>query len=108
MIAFGYGISLDVDHLPFAVLDNDGSPASRSYADTFRGSIYFKEHAPLYSYDEVDRRLRNGELRFVMEIPPGFQNDLQRGRRPEVGAFIDAAVPFRAETTRGYIENATP
>ena len=29
MIVFGYGISLDVDHLPFAVLDFDGTPASR-------------------------------------------------------------------------------
>ena len=41
-----------------------------------------------------------------MEIPPGFQNDLQRGRQPEVNAFIDAAVPFRAETSRGYLEGA--
>jgi ribosome-dependent ATPase len=40
-----------------------------------------------------------------MEIPPGFQNDLQRGRQPEVNAFIDAAVPFRAETSRGYLES---
>ena len=31
MIVFGYGISLDVDHLPFAVLDSDGTPASRDY-----------------------------------------------------------------------------
>jgi ribosome-dependent ATPase len=104
MIVFGYGISLDVDHLPFAVLDNDGSPVSRAYADTFRGSFYFDEKAPLYGYDELDRRLRNGELRLAMEIPTGFQNDLQRGRRPEVNAFIDAAVPFRAETSRSYLE----
>ena len=105
MIVFGYGISLDVDHLPFAVLDNDGTLASRNYADTFRGSYYFTEKPPLYSYSEADRRLRNGELRFAMEIPTGFQNDLQRGRQPEVNAFIDAAVPFRAETSRGYLES---
>ncbi len=104
MIVFGYGISLDVDHLPFAVLDNDGTVASRAYADTFRGSYYFDEKSPLYSYSELDRRLRNGELRVAMEIPTGFQNDLQRGRQPEVNAFIDAAVPFRAETSRGYLE----
>jgi ribosome-dependent ATPase len=104
MIVFGYGISLDVDHLPFAVLDSDGTVASRAYADTFRGSYYFDEKSPLYSYNELDRRLRNGELRVAMEIPPGFQNDLQRGRQPEVNAFIDAAVPFRAETSRGYVE----
>ncbi len=105
MIVFGYGISLDVEHLSFAVLDFDGTPASRLYADSFRGSIYFDEMAPLSNYDQLDRRLRNGELRFALEIPTGFQKDLQRGRQPEVNAFLDAAVPFRAETARGYIES---
>ncbi|HEY2462651.1 MAG TPA: ribosome-associated ATPase/putative transporter RbbA [Steroidobacteraceae bacterium] len=104
MIVFGYGISLDVDHLPFAVLDSDGTAASRTYIDSFRGSYYFDEQSPLTSYDELDRRLRNGELRIAMEVPPGFEKDLQRGRRPEVNAFIDAAVPFRAETSRGYLD----
>jgi ribosome-dependent ATPase len=104
MTVFGYGISLDVDHLPFSVLDSDGTPASRLYADSYRGSYYFSEHAPLYNYDELDRRLRNGELRIALEIPPGFQNDLQRGRQPDVNAFLDAAVPFRAETARSYVE----
>ena len=104
MIVFGYGISLDVDHLPFAVLDSDGTPASRLYIDSFRGSYYFDEKTPIYGYEELDRRLRNGELRVAMEIPPGFERDLQRGRQPEVLGFIDAAVPFRAETSRGYLE----
>ncbi|MEJ2816445.1 MULTISPECIES: ribosome-associated ATPase/putative transporter RbbA [unclassified Caulobacter] len=106
MIVFGYGISLDVEKLAFSVLDYDNTPASRAYADTYRGSIYFDEKAPLYSYAERDRRLRNGELRFALEIPSGFENDLQAGRQPTVNAQIDAAVPFRAETTRGYIESA--
>lgn len=39
MIVFGYGISLDVEHLPYAVLDFDGTPTSRAYADSFRGSV---------------------------------------------------------------------
>jgi ribosome-dependent ATPase len=104
MIVFGYGISLDVDHLPFAVLDSDATAASRSYIDTFRGSYYFDETPPINNYDELNRRLRNGELRVAMEVPTGFQRDLQRGRQPEVNAFIDAAVPFRAETSRGYLE----
>jgi ABC-type multidrug transport system ATPase subunit/ABC-type multidrug transport system permease subunit len=104
MIVFGYGISLDVDHLPFAVLDSDGTPSSRDYIDSFRGSYYFVENPPIASYSELDRRLRNGELRLALELPTGFQKDLQRGRRPEVNVFIDAAQPFRAETARGYVE----
>ena len=105
MIVFGYGISLDVEHLPFAVLDSDATPASRYYVDGFRGSIYFDETAPLPNYSELDRRLRNGQLRIALELPPSFQKDLQRGRQPEVNAFLDAAVPFRAETARSYIES---
>ncbi len=105
MIVFGYGISLDVEHLPFAVLDFDGTTASRLYADSFRGSIYFDEKRPLHSYDQLDRRLRNGELRLAIEIPAGFQRDLRRGRQPEVTAFLDAAIPFRAETARSYVES---
>ncbi|HET7085555.1 MAG TPA: ribosome-associated ATPase/putative transporter RbbA [Rhizomicrobium sp.] len=105
MIVFGYGISLDIDHLSYSVLDFNGTQASRTYADSYRGSEYYDEKRPIADYGELDRRLRNGELRFALEIPPGFQRDLFRGARPTVGAYFDAAVPFRAETARSYVEN---
>ena len=104
MIVFGYGISLDVNHLTFATLDDDQTAASRSYSDAFRGSIYYDEKAPIQNVSELDRRLRNGELRFALEIPSGFERDLAQGRQPAVSSSVDAAVPFRAETARGYID----
>ena len=104
MILFGFGISMDVEHLAFSILDSDGTRASREYSDSFRGSKYFDEHRPVYSRDERSYRLRNGELRFVAEIPSGFQKDLGHGRQPTVNVNIDAAQPFRGESTRGYIE----
>jgi ribosome-dependent ATPase len=104
MIVFGYGISLDVEHLTYGILDFDNTEASRLYADSYRGSIYYDEKKPITNYAELDRRLRNGELRFAIEIPSGFQQDLVRGRQPQVAGYIDAAVPFRAETTRGYLQ----
>jgi ribosome-dependent ATPase len=107
MVVFGFGISLDVEHLTFAVLDFDQTASSQLYADTFRGSIYYDEKKPIPTYAELDRRLRNGELRFAIEIPSGFQRDLIRGRQPTVMAYVDAAMPFRAETARSYIESTT-
>jgi ribosome-dependent ATPase len=107
MIVFGYGISLDVNHLTYAVLDFDQTQASQRYADAYRGSQYFDEKRPITSYQELDRRLRNGELRFAIEIPSGFEQDLTRGRTPTILTYIDAAQPFRAETSRTYIEKAT-
>jgi ribosome-dependent ATPase len=104
MTVFGYGISLDVDHLPFAILDSDNTVASRLYADSFRGSKYFDERPPIYNYQQLNERLRNGELRLAVEIPSGFERDAQRGRQPEVNALVDGAQPFRGETTRGYVQ----
>jgi ribosome-dependent ATPase len=106
MIVFGFGITLDVEKLTFAILDKDQTPTSRLYADAFRGSVYFDERTPLHSYEEADRRLRNGELRFVIEVPPGFQRELQRGGQPRVLTYLDGANAFRAETARGYVEAA--
>jgi ribosome-dependent ATPase len=107
MVVFGFGISLDVNHLTFAVLDFDGTKASQQYADSFRGSIYYDEKRPIADYAQMERRLRNGELRFALEIPSGFERDLIRGRQPTIMAYVDAAMPFRAETARSYIEAST-
>ncbi|HEY1927383.1 MAG TPA: ribosome-associated ATPase/putative transporter RbbA [Caulobacteraceae bacterium] len=107
MVVFGYGISLDVNHLTFAVLDFDRTHASEQYADSFRGSIYYDEKRPITDYRELERRLRNGELRFALEIPAGFERDLIRGRQPAAMAYVDAAMPFRAETARSYVEAST-
>lgn len=43
MFVVGYGISLDVEHLTFAVLDRDQTMLSRDYALNLSGSRYFVE-----------------------------------------------------------------
>ncbi len=104
IIVFGYGISFDVEDLNYAVLDLDRTPESREYIDNFSSSRYFSEEPPLNSHTELENRLRSGELRLAIEISPGFGKDLKHGTTPEVGVWLDGAMPFRAETSRGYVE----
>ena len=104
MIVFGYGISFDVENLNYAVLDLNRTPESREYLDNFSSSRYFSEETPINSHTELENRLRSGELRLAIEIPPGFGKDLKHGSSPEVGVWLDGAMPFRAETSRGYVE----
>ncbi len=103
MIAFGYGITFDVEDIDYAVLDRDQTPESRHYLENFAGSRYFAQGQPLHSYRDLDDRLRKASLTFAIEIPPGFGKAIKRGRQPEVGIWLDGTVPFRAETARGYI-----
>jgi len=103
MIVLGYGISFDVENLPYAVLDRDQTPESRNYLENFSGSRYFQEHSQIENYSALENRLRNGELRVAIEIPPNFGKDLKRGAQPEIGIWLDGSFPFRAETARGYV-----
>lgn len=104
MVIFGYGISLDVEKLAFAVFDQDQSPQSRAYLEAFRGSRYFDEHPPIQDAKELHRRLQRSEIKLALEIPPGFGRDLYAGRQPVVGAWLDGGMPFRAETSRNYVQ----
>jgi len=104
MVVFGFGISFDVERLAYATLDYDRSPESRAYLESFSSSRYFTTLAPVLDAADLEKRMRSGELRFVVEIPPGFGRDLRRGRSPEVAVWLDGAFPFRAETTQGYVE----
>ncbi len=104
MFVLGYGISMDVEGLRFAVLDRDQSPESRDYIDNIAGSRYFLQQPPIADSAELERRMRDGELTVALEIPPNFGRDLHQGRSPEVGAWVDGAMPYRGETTRGYVQ----
>jgi ribosome-dependent ATPase len=104
LVTFGYGISFDVENLPFAAFDRDQSAESRDLIESFAGSRYFTRRPALASEVELDHRLRSGELRLAIDIPPGFGRDLLDGRKPEVAFFVDGAHAFRAETVRSYVQ----
>ena len=104
MVIFGYGISLDVEKLAFAVFDQDQTPQSRTYLEAFRSSRYFAEQSPIRDTKELHRRLQRSEIKLALEIPPGFGRDLYAGRQPAVAAWLDGGMPFRAETSRNYVE----
>ncbi|HFH4096608.1 Ribosome-associated ATPase (plasmid) [Pseudomonas veronii 1YdBTEX2] len=105
MLVMGFGITMDVEDLNYAVLDRDQTTFSQSYALSLAGaSHYFVEQPPLSDYEDLDRRMRSGEISLAVEIPPGFGRDLSRGRQVEIGAWIDGSMPTRAETIQGYVK----
>src|SRR6201997_5220660 len=103
MLAFGYGISFDIENVQMAAFDQDNTPQSRQLLDGFAGSRYFSVQPPIKSAAEAERRLRSGNTQIVVEIPSGFGRDLLRGAKPEVDASVDGAMTFRGETARNYV-----
>ena len=102
MAAFGYGISFDIENLNFAAFDQDNTPESRMLLQSFSGSRYFTEKAPITSLAE---RTAPAQRRITVRagVPSGFGRDLQTGRQPEVDATVDGAMTFQGETAKNYV-----
>jgi ABC-type multidrug transport system permease subunit len=103
ILLFGFGLSLDVNHLPVVFVDHDASPWSRDYRDRFVHSEYFDLIGVLDRRDEADEWLRTGRARVIVDVPPDFGRDLARGRGTQVGITVDGSFPNRAAVIIGYV-----
>ena len=103
MLAFGFGITTDVENIRFAYLDLDQSPESRSYLSAFEGSRYFILHPPAQTPDELQLRLKSHEIEVALEVQPNFGRNVRQANVGEVTALVDGAPTNRAESVRQNI-----
>jgi len=103
ILLFGFGLILDVKHLPVAFVDHDGSPWSRDYRDRFVHSEYFDLVGVLDRRSDIEEWLRTGRARVIIDLPPDFGRDLARGRPTAIGVTVDGSFPSRAAIITGYV-----
>lgn len=103
-LVFGAVISLDVRDIPFAVVDQDRSPASRELVEAFTASGYFSLRHTLEGPGEADRLLRRGAVRLVLVVPPGYARDLASGRGAAVQALVDGGDANTATIAINYAD----
>lgn len=103
MLVFGYGLVLDVENIPYAVLDSDQSALSRDYLYRFQQSRYFDFKGALTGEREVEPLLASGRIRAAIIIPEKFQERLDSGQPVGVQTLIDGTFPLRTDITKGYL-----
>jgi ABC-2 type transport system permease protein len=106
LLLYGYGINFDLDNIPFAVHDLDGTEVSRDLVDQFRRSRYFALREVIQDRRRIDALLGQGEVVFVLVVPPGLGRDLGAGKGAKVQVVVDGADTTRANVAVGYIEAA--
>ena len=104
VLLFGYGVSLDLKHLPIYVYDRDGSQQSQDLLKRFQASDYFEIVHVANSYAELPRALDNGDAKMAVVIPWDFSNRLHDGRPVQVQALVDATDDNTANVLIGYAQ----
>jgi len=103
-LLFGTVLSLDVRRVPVAVLDRDGTAASRALVAALASQEFFALKGHVSTEAELDRALLAGEATVALELPDGLERALLAGERPAVRVVVDGSNATSAQTALGYAE----
>ncbi len=103
LFLFGYAINTNPKNLPAGLLTVEHSKYERTIIAALRNTGYYNISL-LSSEAEAERALAQGELLFVINIPPNFDRSIDRGETPSVLVDADATDP----TAIGYATAALP
>lgn len=104
LLLFGYGISFDIERVHVGFLDRDHSETSREMRRRLLATEHFDDGGAPATDAEAERMLVEGEVLAVIVFPRGFERDLRRGRRAEVGVLVDGADANTAVQVRAKAE----
>ncbi|HEY3397583.1 MAG TPA: ABC transporter permease [Armatimonadota bacterium] len=106
LLLYGYGINYDLDHLPFAVWDQDGTVTSRSLVEQFQHTRYFDYRELITRQERIDELMGQRAVVFVLVIPPDLSYRLGAGKTVAVQFILDGSETTRANVALGYLEVA--
>jgi len=102
MILFGSALSLDLDRVPFVVLDRDHSVQSRNLIAAFSGSRYFSFNGEVEREMDIDRSLDQRLALLAIVIERGFGSDLLSARPAAIQVIADGSDSLTAQLALGY------
>ena len=92
LFLFGYAINSDPKNLPTGLLSSDHSKYERTIVAALKNSGYY-DIRPLATEADAEAGLADGDLMFVIDIPPGFDRAVDRGESPSILVDADATDP---------------
>lgn len=107
LVLFGYALTLDVDHVPLVVWDQNNTPASREFIARFTGSRYFDLVGSVSSYAQIDRVIDDREALVALVVPSRFGARITAGRTVPVQAILDGSDSNTAAMVLGYVQAVT-
>jgi ABC-2 type transport system permease protein len=105
LFMFGYGVNLDVKHVPLCVFDRDNTQTSQDLLKHFQATEYFDIVRVLDNYRDVVQDIDQGVCTVAVVVPPRFAETLRSGGHTSVQVLLDASDSNTASVGMGYAQN---
>jgi len=102
MLLFGYGINLDLKHIPICTFDREGSQQSQDLFKRFQASPYFTIVENVRTYQEMVAAIDRSACSVGIVVPPDFSQRLNDTGASSVQAILDGTDDNTANIAWGY------
>lgn len=104
LLIFGYGLSLDIDHVPMVIWNQDASSElTRNFILNFQNSRYFKITGYTDNYRDIERKINAGDVMMALVIPKDFSHLLEAGKSAPLQLIVDGSDANTATIAMGYV-----
>jgi ABC-2 type transport system permease protein len=104
MFLLGYGVTLDLKHIPVCTFDREASQNSQSLLKHFQASRYFAIARNVATYPALAAAIDRADCKIAIVIPPDFSERLNDSRSATVQAILDATDDNTANIALGYAQ----
>ncbi len=105
LIVFGYAASFDLNHIKYAVYNEDQGTESRELLAGFGGSTIFVNQGIITHDSQVKRLLDTGRVLLVVHIGEDFSRNLHLGRPAPLQLLLDGRNSNTAMLALNYAQN---
>ena len=105
LIIYGYGVNLDIRHIPLCVYDRDGTQFSQDLLKHFQATDYFSIVHVASNYRDVIQQIDRGACTVAIVVPPRFSEEIHSSGQASVQALLDASDSNTANIGMGYAQS---
>jgi ABC-2 type transport system permease protein len=102
MFLLGYGVTLDLKHIPVCTFDREASQNSQALLKHFEESSYFAITRNVQTYPALVAAIDRSDCKIAIVIPPDFSERLNDTGSSTVQAILDATDDNTANIALGY------
>jgi len=102
-LIFGYAATYDLNHVPYAVLDQDRSAASAQLLADVQGNRAFQKIADLRRVSDIRGFIDSKKALIVIQVPQGFERGIQTGHGADVQVIADGRNSNTAGVANAYV-----
>jgi ABC-2 type transport system permease protein len=107
MMVFGYAATLEIKHVPVAIVDYDNSQVSRDLISRFEASRYFDIRKRLSDRRQIREVIDRGDVDMAIQINSGFAQNVRKGQTAHMQVIVDSSNSNTALIGLGYVNEVT-